>query len=327
MKVKLHPLFIVLSILSLIISCQKKEQFPELSNISSDSIYNLEKSELKYINAYAAYLRTTTKDAAIHVEKVKEHEYYPWKVNLNKQKVDSFLVHLENTLTPEKIYKSGFGEFSPIKSEYVPYEANYVMADLLLCKLGSYKLINSDGEKVTIDDNDVSINKNTGSISFGLAKWDLQGQKIKGEVTLEISIPHTVFNIAVKPEDKGKTLDFGSTRITILEMENNVLHYTVEDDENYFTDKLIDMCMTSTFPMTFPEYFYAKLRQRPNLPYKDFIAEADYFELGKQLKDDTKNVHVLYFDSCDPATLYLYGYKKTDVSKRDITIPIDVEIH
>lgn len=327
MKANLYTLLFIFSLVNPVTSCKEKDTFPELSSVSEDSISNLEKSDIKYIHAYASYLRATTKDTGIDVEKKLQNEYYPWKVNLNKQKVDSFLVHLEKTLKPEKIYKSGFGEFPPIKSEYIPLHANYVMADLLSCKLGNYNLVNSNGKKITIDETDVSINKNTGSISFGLAKWDLENQKIKGEVTLEISLPYTIFKIEIKPEDKGKTFDFGSTTITILEVENNVLHYAVKDDADYYTNKLIDMCMTSTYPITFPEYFYTKIRQKPNVSYKDFIANAEYFELGKQLKEDTKKVHILYFDSCNPAAIYLYGYKKTEVSKKNITIPIDVEIH
>lgn len=146
-------------------------------------------------------------------------------------------------------------------------------------------------------------------------------------MTLEITIPYNIHKIELKPGDKLKKFDFGTTKITVLEIENNVVHYTVDDDQAYSTDILIDSCMSSSHRLSFPEYYYNKLRAKPILSYKQFVAETSYFELGKHWKKDPKRVRVVYFESCNPGTVYIYGYKRTEVSKKLITIPIDAEIN
>lgn len=313
--------------LALNISCQKSNKFPELSPQLSDSVRVSEKSKLKYAGYYSAYLIATSKDTSIHADKDLQNEDYPWKVNLDKEKVNSFLDYLSHRLWAKKIYKSSFGEFSPIGAAYLPLDENKVMAKLLTCKLVKYNLTNTKGEKIIIDETDVSINGNLGSISFGLAKWDLQNQKIKGEVTLEITIPYKIDNIALKPADRSKTSKFGATKVDILEFENNVLHYSVQDYKDYELSILCDSCFTSKNYRELPQYVYSKFRMKPGLTYKQFIADSVYFELGKKLKKDPARVNVVYFESCDPKLINLYGYRRSDVLKKLITVPIDVEIN
>lgn len=316
----------VLLFCTIVISCKHKDQFPALSNQLSDSIYVWEQSKLKYAREYDSYLRASSKDLSIHTEKSLQYENYPWKVNLNKEKVDSFLDYTERNLRVEKNYKSSFGELPSIGVSYYPLEENYVIADLLTCKLAKYNLNTSKGEKIKIDETDVSINKNMGSINFTLAKWDLQGQQIKGEVTLAITVPYHIYHVELKPGDRSKTFDFGSTKITVLEMENNVLHYQLQDDQLYHTDILLDSCMSSRNRISFPEYFYKKLRAKPNLSYQQFLADSVYFELGKKWKKDPKKVRVVYFQSCDPGRINVYGYQRTEVIKKEITVLIDAKI-
>ena len=316
---------------TLFMSCKdsKKESKnnPALSNQLNDSIYVWERSKLKYADKYHSYLIATSKDVTIQTVKELQYTYYPWKAELNKQQVDSFLVYLEKNLAIEKkVYKSAFGELPSIKTYYTETYKNEISANLLNCRLTHYNLTNSRGEKIEIEDDRVSINRNVGSISFGLAKWDLQGQKIHGEATLEITIPYNIYKVEVKPGDKSKTLAFGPTKIRVLEKENNVLHYAVEGDNDYSTDIVVDSCMATTHHLSFPEYFYQKLRMKPNLSYQQFVADSGYFEFGKKWKLDPKKVRVVYFESCDPGNIYIYGYRKTEVLKKSITIPIDAEI-
>lgn len=311
---------------TILISCKESGKSPALSSKLNDSIYVWEKSELKYAKEYNTYLTATTKDVSIHTEKTLQNTYYPWKANLNKLQADSFLTYLEKNLKPEKDYKSAFGELPSINAEYIALEKNFIMASLLSCKLAEYNLTNSQGQKIIIDQNDVSINVNIGRISFTLAKWDLQGQHIKGEAILELAIPYNIYKTEIKATDRFKTIGFGPTKITILEKENNILHYSVEDDKNYYTNTLIDSCMSSAHKLSFPEYFYHKLREKPNLSYTQFVADSAYFELGKKWKEDPKRVRIAYFESCDPGTVYIYGYQRTELLKRLIKIPIDANI-
>ncbi len=318
---------IVLIFLSLATSCSVTPGYPELNQFSSDSIYRINKSEIKYSNGYASYLRLTTKDPGIHVGKELQYDYYPWKEQIGKLKADSFLAHLEKTLKPQKNYKSAFGELPYIESTYTPIMANNVMAELLMCKVVQCDLRNSSGDSITLDENEVSINKNLGVISFGLAKWDLQGQSIKGNVTLELSLPYEILKVEITAKDKGKTLTFGHTEISILEVENNVLHYSVKNDDKYSVSPALDSCMSSSYQFKFPGYFYDKLRMKPNLTYKEFIADSVYFELGHKLRDDVKIVRTVYFSECDPAKIYLYGFKKSEVLTKRIKIPIDAKVN
>ncbi|TDO23884.1 hypothetical protein [Pedobacter duraquae] len=322
--------YFLLGLVIFVIACKptkETEKLSVLSNQLNDSVYVWEKSKLRYADQYHSYLLATSKDTSIHTTKALENTYYPWKVNLDKESAASFLLYLEKNLAAEKDYKSAFGELPSIGAEYIPSERNFIMADLLTCKLSKYNLTNSKGQKITIDEEDVSINKNVGAINFTLAKWDLQGQKIKGEVTLDITLPYHIYNINLKPVDGAKTFDFGTTKINVLRFENNVLHYAVEDDLGYSTDILVDSCMSSKNRISFPRYFYNKLIARPNLSYKQFINDSTYFELGKKWKKDSKRVRVVYFESCDPGIIYLYGYQRTEVLKKSITIPIDAIVN
>lgn len=86
---------------------------PEFGSASSDqrsdSLEKFYDSDLKYANGYYSYAKTTSKDTTIHLEKEVTNAYYPWKVNLNKQMVDSFLVDLQKNLKADSVYKSAFG--------------------------------------------------------------------------------------------------------------------------------------------------------------------------------------------------------------------------
>ncbi len=308
------------------ISCKESSRLPELSDKLNDSIYVWEQSKLKYAKEYNIYLTATSRDTNIRTEKTIQNTYYPWEANLNKQQVDSFLNYLGKNLKAEKDYKSAFGELPFITADYAALRKNYIMASLLSCKLTGYKLTNSNGQQIDIDDNEVGININIGSISFSLAKWDLQGQNIKGEVTLEITLPYNLYKTEIKPADKSRVLDLGTTKITVLEKENNILHYTVENDGNYSTDVLVDSCMSSKHRFSLPEYFYHKLREKPNLTYQQFIADSTYFELGGTMKKDPKRVHIVYFESCNPGIIFMYGYQRGEHLTKLITIPIDTKI-
>jgi len=311
---------------TIVISCKHKDEFPALSNQLSDSIYVWEQSKLKYAQEYDSYLRATSKDVSIHTEKSLQFENYPWKVTLNKEKVDSFLAYVGKNLTVEKDHKSAFGELPNIDVDYPSLAENYVIADLLDCKLAKYNLSNSKGEKITIDDSDVSISKNMGSITFTLAKWDLQGQHISGNVTLAITAPYDIYHLELQPGDKSKTFDFGPTKITVLEMENNILHYQVQDHKLYATNVMLDSCMSSRNRISFPEYFYKKIRAKPNLSYQQFLADSVYFELGRKWKNDPKRINIVYFQSCDPGRINIYGYQHAEIIQKEITLPIDAKI-
>lgn len=308
------------------ISCKESGGLPELSPQLNDSIYVWEQSKLKYAKEYNTYLTVTSKDTSIHIEKTIQNTYYPWKANLDKKQADSFLTYLKKNLKADKNYKSAFGELPTINADYTALEKNYIMASLLSCKLAGYSLTNSKGQKINIDENQVGINVNIGSLGFSLAKWDLHGQNIKGEVTLEITLPYNLYRAEIKPTDKFRTLDLGRTKISILEKENNILHYLVDDDKNYSTDVLIDSCMSSSHRFSLPEYFYYKLRKKPNLTYTQFIADSVYFELGRRKKEDPKRVRIVYFESCDPGIINIYGYQRTELLKKLITIPLDTKI-
>lgn len=310
----------------ILFSCQKTAKYPALSNQLADSISKLDNSDIKYAGKYAVYENVTTKDATIQVDKALGNTYYPWKVNLNKQMVDSFLTHLEKNLKVDSVYKSSAGEFPSIEAEFVEAHENYVMSDLLKCKLVAYNLTNDRGEKIVIDQTDVGINKNAGAISFNPAIWDLQNQKLKGDVTLEISIPYHIDEIEVKPGDQHKTFPFSATKIEIIELQDNVLHYKVQDEKDYITEPLVDNCNGTKSILSFPEYFYDKLRMKPNLSFKEFVADSVYFELNKLWKKEARNIHVIYFYECNPDLVYLFGYKKTDIATKRITIPINVKI-
>lgn len=324
-----RPNYLYYSFLALILlsaSCKNKNELPPLGQRLADSIYVYENSGLPSSNGYKAYLRATSTDSTIHTEKEVTNTYYPWKVNLNKGMVDSFLVDLEKNLKVEKNYKSASGEFSSIGADFIADDKNNVMSTLLTCKLAAYDLKNSKGEKIIIDVPEVSINKNLGRLDIGLAKWDLNNQHIKGEVTLEITIPYKIEHIEVKPGDRNKSFPFGGTKIDILEFQHNAMHYRLGDSENYEVSVLIDNCMGSTSTIRFPQYFYEKLRMKPNLSYKEFIADSVYFELGTKLKKQPFNTTIIYRDSCDPDLIYLYGFRKSDLLTRRIKVPIDTYI-
>jgi len=318
--------FVIMACVMIQLSCKQTEKASGLAHLLNDSIYAWEKSKSSYAGQYNSYLTATTRDTSIHTKKSLQHTYYPWKANLSKAQADSFLLYLERNLSTDRDYKSSFGELPSIGTAYTPSEVNYNMADLLSCRLVNYDLTNNKAEKIMIEEDEVSINRNLGAISFSLPKWDLQGQKIRGKVTLEISIPYHIHKIELKPGDRTKTFDFGATKINVLEIENNVLHYSIQDDQDYQTQVLIDSCMSSTHHLSFPSYFYDKVRAKPNLSYPQFVADSTYFELNRKWKKDTRRVHITYFESCDPETIYLYGYRRDEVSKKLITITIDAEI-
>ena len=318
--------YVILLITSISFSCQKSSKYPALSNQLADSISKFGNSDVKYAGKYAVYENVTSQDATIQVDKEYTNTYYPWKVNLNKQMVDAFLSHLEKNLKVDSVYKSSAGEFPDIEAEFVEAHQNYVMTDLLKCKLVAYNLTNDRGEKIIIDETDVSINKNAGAISFNPAIWDLQNQRLKGSVTLEISIPYHIDKIELKPGDQHKTFPFSDTKIEIIELQNNVLHYKVQNEKDYVTEPLVDNCNGTKSILSFPEYFYDKLRMKPNLSFKEFVADSAYFELNKLWKKEVKNIHVIYFYQCNPDLIYLFGYKKSEIATKRITIPIDVKI-
>ncbi|MEO5911740.1 MAG: hypothetical protein ABIP95_12685 [Pelobium sp.] len=299
-------------------------KFKTLIQLSVDSVNKADTIKRKYASHYDTYLKVTTNDSLANVEKIWEYTRYPYKMNLTKEKVIPFVDHILKTIETEKDYKSAFGELSNIGFKYEADFTNYAMADLLTCKVVAYDLKNTKGKKIKLDDDEVSISKNDGSVIFSLAKWDLQGQHIKGNVTLEISVPYHIVNVDVHLNDKNKTLVFGDTKIDIIEMQNNALHYEVKDDEKYNVDYIIDSCgVGSTANLRVPSYFYQKLRNKPNLGYNEFLKDSVYFELGKKWKEDKNRVKILYFYSRNPSTVHLYGYKKTEMITKQVTIPID----
>lgn len=308
------------------VACRNAGKYAPLRHYSSAKIEELEDRALRDQLRYARYLRTVSTDPDIHTKKEQQQENYPWKAGLSKQTADDFLSYLQRTLTAEKVHESAFGEMGWIESRYSPLMANEVMADLLTCQVVNYNLVNSKGEKITLDGMDVSVNKNYGALAFELNKRGLARQKITGEVALEITLPYTLFKTEVRPGDGGKKLDFGPTRIQILEAEDNVLHYQVEDDKDYETKYLIDNCSANTAYYVSDNNFYLKARKKPDLSYDEFVKDSLYFKPKGTGKTSSDKVRILYFKTCDPTLIYLYGYQKSQCSRRTVTIPINVDI-
>ena len=329
---QLYALFATFIFASVFLSC-KNNSYADLLPRTTDSIYAWEKSKLEKAPQYEYYLIATSKDTSLHTEQSAQaaidisKTYYPWKVKLSKQVTDAFLATLAKDLKADKDFKSSFGELPDISAAYTPIAENTAMAELMTCRLTKYNLTNSKGEKLSFDNDFVGIANNMGHISLNIAKWDLQGQKIKGEVTLELTIPYQIYGIEVKQGDRSKTFNFGSTKITILERENNAFHYSVLDDAAYQTKIWNESCMGENYHTAYPQHLYDKFRAKPDVSYQQFVGDLQYFELNRKPKPDTKKVRVVYFHSCAPETIYLFGYKRTAVSKRLITVPIDVLVN
>ena len=329
-KNKISIILIFLTMSSLLSTYGQNNNYPLFvrQDFDVDKIYSQHKDG-KYIVPYIQYSRIPTYETA--TENRQRTEPLPWE--MKKQPTGKVLELLTDRLAisePEHAVEQNY----IVCLTSVPETMGDMVRELLAVRLLNYKLVDTDGNDISIDiNNGVSLiysslfDEDGASYQNIAVKMRLTDESnfsdiADGYINLSFDLATDFDKLTLDKSQRGKTFMFDGKQAELLEMEGNTVHLKQAVAEADCSDDWEFIPCYNGQPMggglsiaEYPLAFYDFARKNKGLSYADFEKEATTNEATWK-SGVSYRVMTVYFDDCTVTSLYIYKPKCISVEKR-----------
>ncbi len=345
---------IVMMLFPLIVACKGKKEYPELID-KKEARHADEDYEKNHFQEFLIYEDVTTKDNKISKSKKIGESQYPWQNSTSTKRAEQTLSEIEHSI---KTITDGASDYSKNPSSSIYFTSlvsNYFTdkqlaeykklghitserspLDNLKAKVKSYELTNENNQKVKLTQEVLGLNiggiddeteKLLEGVNFQTLGMDSKYLRLKGYVDIEIEIPTTYEELEITKNNIGDTFKIGGQKIEVLELDANVFHYKLFDNDTESFEIYVDKCNGNSGRVQIPESVYNKFRNNQGLDYNSFLKKYKEFGLDEiENKKEANHITAFKSDECEIEKIFLYCHVKSKLVKKTIRVPVNIII-